>query len=40
MAKQIISSAKARKALQDGLNKVADAVRITMGPRGRIVVLD
>lgn len=40
MAKQIISSTKARKALKDGLDKVADAVRITMGPRGRNVVLD
>jgi chaperonin GroEL len=40
MAKQIISSTKARKALQDGLDKVANAVRITMGPRGRNVVLD
>jgi len=40
MAKQIISEEYARRALKAGLDKVADAVRITMGPRGRNVVLD
>jgi chaperonin GroEL len=40
MAKQILSDKKARKALKDGLDTVANAVRITMGPRGRNVVLD
>lgn len=40
MAKTIIFNEDARKALQRGANKVADAVRITIGPRGRNVVLD
>ncbi len=40
MAKQILYSEKAREALRDGVNKVADAVKITLGPRGRNVVLD
>lgn len=40
MAKQILFNAEARKALKDGIDKVADAVKITIGPRGRNVVLD
>ncbi len=40
MAKQIIFDETARKALKRGLDKVADAVRVTIGPRGRNVVLD
>lgn len=40
MAKQILSGEHARKALKNGVDKVADAVRITIGPRGRNVVLD
>jgi len=40
MAKQIIFSEKARKALKKGVDAVADAVKITIGPRGRNVVLD
>jgi len=40
MAKQIITEEKARKALKMGVDKVADAVKITLGPRGRNVVLD
>lgn len=40
MAKQIIYGEEARKALQNGVNKLADAVRITLGPKGRNVVLD
>lgn len=40
MAKQIIFNEKARQALKNGVDKVADAVRITLGPRGRNVVLD
>lgn len=40
MAKQILFNAEARKALKDGIDKVADAVKTTIGPRGRNVVLD
>jgi chaperonin GroEL len=40
MAKQILFNAEARKALKAGIDKVADAVKITLGPRGRNVVLD
>ncbi len=40
MAKQIIFNESARKALKAGVDKVADAVKITIGPRGRNVVLD
>lgn len=40
MAKQIISEERARKSLKDGLDKVANAVKITLGPRGRNVILD
>ncbi len=40
MAKQIISGEVARKALRAGVDKVADAVKITIGPRGRNVVMD
>ncbi|MBA3551062.1 chaperonin GroEL [Patescibacteria group bacterium] len=40
MAKQILFNEEARKKLKAGVDKVADAVRITMGPRGRNVVLD
>lgn len=40
MAKQIISGEAARKALKAGVDKVADAVKITIGPRGRNVVMD
>ena len=40
MAKQIIFGDKAREALKRGVDKVADAVKITIGPRGRNVVLD
>ena len=40
MSKQIIFHEQARKALKAGVNKVADAVRITIGPRGRNVVFD
>ena len=40
MSKQIIFHEQARKALKSGVNKVADAVRITIGPRGRNVVFD
>ncbi|MCL2086267.1 MAG: chaperonin GroEL [Oscillospiraceae bacterium] len=40
MAKQIIYSEEARKALQTGIDKIADTVKITLGPKGRNVVLD
>src|SRR3989338_507239 len=40
MAKQILSGEAARKALKSGVDKVAAAVKITVGPRGRNVVLD
>ena len=40
MAKQIISGEEARKALQSGIDQLADTVKITMGPKGRNVVLD
>lgn len=40
MAKQIIYSEAARKALQSGIDQLADTVKITLGPKGRNVVLD
>ena len=40
MAKQIIYGEDARKALQSGINQLADTVKITLGPKGRNVVLD
>ena len=40
MAKQIIYGEQARKALQSGINQLADTVKITLGPKGRNVVLD
>lgn len=40
MSKQIIYSTEARDALMRGVNKVADAVKVTLGPRGRNAVLD
>ena len=40
MAKEIKYGAEARKALEAGVNKLADTVRVTLGPKGRNVVLD
>jgi chaperonin GroEL len=40
MAKQISFDTQARSALQRGVDKLADAVKVTLGPRGRYVVLD
>ena len=40
MAKQIIFGEDARKALLSGINQLADTVKITLGPKGRNVVLD
>ena len=39
MSKQIKYSEDARKALKAGLDKVANAVKVTLGPKGRNVVL-
>ena len=40
MAKEIKYGVEARKALETGVNKLADTVRVTLGPKGRNVVLD
>lgn len=40
MSKQILFGSEARRALQQGVSKLAGAVKITLGPRGRNVVLD
>jgi chaperonin GroEL len=40
MPKQIAYDEHARRALEAGMNKLADAVRVTLGPRGRNVVLE
>lgn len=40
MAKQIKTGEEARKALENGVNILADTVKITIGPKGRNVVLD
>jgi len=40
MSKEIIYGEDARKALQRGVDKLADTVKITLGPKGRNVVLD
>ncbi len=40
MAKQISFDTQARAAMQRGVDKLADAVKVTLGPRGRYVVLD
>ena len=40
MAKQIIFGEDARRALEKGVNQLADTVRLTIGPKGRNVVLD
>ena len=40
MAKQLIFDEEARRALVDGIDALADAVKITLGPKGRNVVLD
>ena len=40
MAKQIIYGEEARKALKSGVDQLADTVKITLGPKGRNVVLD
>ena len=40
MAKEIKNGAEARAALCAGVNKLADTVKVTLGPKGRNVVLD
>ena len=40
MAKEIKYGAEARKALEEGVNKLANTVKVTLGPKGRNVVLD
>ncbi|MDR1418255.1 MAG: chaperonin GroEL [Endomicrobium sp.] len=40
MAKQLIYNDEARKAMKNGVDKLANAVKVTLGPKGRYVVLD
>ncbi len=40
MAKQLIYGEEARRSLKDGVDALADALRVTLGPRGRKVILD
>ena len=40
MAKQLLFDEQARQALRDGIDALADAVKMTLGPKGRNVVLD
>lgn len=40
MAKTISFDETARRALESGMNQLADAVRVTLGPKGRNVVLE
>lgn len=40
MSKEIKYSQDARKSLESGINKLSDTVKITLGPKGRNVVLD
>jgi chaperonin GroEL len=40
MAKELLYAEEARRALERGVNKLADAVKVTLGPKGRYVVLD
>ncbi|EOD10104.1 hypothetical protein EMIHUDRAFT_257847, partial [Emiliania huxleyi CCMP1516] len=39
MARKVLYAGEAREALMAGVNKVADAVKVTIGPRGRNVVI-
>ena len=40
MAKQIIFDVEARDAMLRGVEKLSDAVKVTLGPKGRNVILD
>ena len=40
MAKEIAYDAKARNALKEGVDQLANAVKVTLGPKGRNVVIE
>ena len=40
MVKEIIFGEEARRALERGVNQLADTVKVTLGPKGRNVVID
>ena len=40
MAKQIVYGEQSRQAILSGINQLADAVKVTLGPKGRNVILD
>ena len=40
MAKEIRFGEEARRSMESGINKLADTVKVTLGPKGRNVVLD
>jgi len=40
MAKQILFKEEARRKIKDGIDKITDAIKVTLGPKGRHVVLD
>ncbi len=40
MAKQIKFDEEARRAIMEGINQVANTVKVTLGPKGRNVILD
>jgi chaperonin GroEL len=40
MAKEIVLGAESRQAIQHGVNTLADAVKVTLGPKGRNVILE
>ena len=40
MAKQILYGEEARRSLESGIDQLADTVKVTLGPKGRNVVLD
>ena len=40
MAKQVVYGEQARQAVLRGINQLADAVKVTLGPKGRNVILD
>ena len=40
MAKEVKFNEEARKKMEEGINKLSNAVKVTLGPKGRNVVLD
>jgi len=40
MAKDIIFNIKAREALKQGVDELSDAVKVTLGPKGRNVIME